>query len=190
MKIQGTIGQLVSPLCLSRSWSRASLLKHRENKDEVIGCKQHGFTKGKLCLTKLVVFYGGVTVPVDKGRETNIIYLNLCKAFDTVLHDIVVAKLKKNRFDRWTTCFVRNWVDGCTQRVVVNGSVSKWRLVASGIPQGSVLGPMLFNTFVGVMDSGIECNLRKFADDTKLSGAAHTLDRKDIIQRDLDRPER
>ena len=53
-----------------------------------------------------------------------------------------------------------------------------------------MLGPMLFNTFVGDMDSGIECTLRKFADDTKLSGAAHTLDRKDIIQRDLDRPER
>jgi len=56
-----------------------------------------------------------------------------------------------------------------TQRVQVNGSVSKWRLVMSCIPRGSVLGPVLLNTFVGNMDSGIECTLSKFAEDSKLS---------------------
>ena len=72
-----------------------ALLRHMENKDEVIGCKQHGFTKGKLCLTKLVVFYGGVTVPVDKGRAKDDIYVALCKAFNTLPCDILVAKLEK-----------------------------------------------------------------------------------------------
>uniref|UniRef100_A0A672V0N7 Uncharacterized protein n=1 Tax=Strigops habroptila TaxID=2489341 RepID=A0A672V0N7_STRHB len=73
---------------------------------------------------------------------------------------------------------------------MATGSMSNWRMVTSAVPQGPVLGPTLFNIFAGGTDSGIECALSKFANDTKLCGAVDMLEGRDVIQRDLDMLER
>ncbi|PKU40083.1 rna-directed dna polymerase from mobile element jockey- hypothetical protein [Limosa lapponica baueri] len=78
------------------------MLGHMENK-EVTGDSQHSLTNGRSCLTNLMAFYNGITALVNKGGATDVIYLDLCKAFDTVPHDMLVPKLEKHGFDRWTT---------------------------------------------------------------------------------------
>ncbi|XP_031451345.1 ubiquitin carboxyl-terminal hydrolase 35 [Phasianus colchicus] len=126
----------------------------------------------------------------DKRKAADVTYLDFCKAFDTVLRDIMVTKLEKNGSEGRTARWIRSWLDGPTQRVAVSCSKSMWRPVMSGVPQELVLGPSLFNIFVDNVGSGAECTLSKFADNTKPSGVADTLEERDALQRELDRLER
>ncbi|KAJ7415561.1 rna-directed dna polymerase from mobile element jockey-like [Willisornis vidua] len=131
-----------------------------------------------------------MTALFDKRRGNGVICLNLCKAFDTVQHDILVSKLQRHGFDGWTTWWIRNVLDDYTSKNCGEWLHVQAESVMSSIPQGLVLRKLGFNFSVGDGDSGVEGTLSKFADDIKVCGVVDTQERWNVIQRDLDRVER
>ena len=98
--------------CWEEYRSVISACRETMRKAKVIRNSQHGFTKGKSCLTSLIAFYGHITTWANGERAVDVIYLVFSKAFDTVSHDILIQNLRKCGTDEWTVRWVENWLTG------------------------------------------------------------------------------
>ena len=158
------------------------LVKHK-----LLNSSQHGFLKARSCLTNMLCFLEEITKWIDVASPVNIIYLDFQKAFDKVPHQRLLLKLKAHGIGDSITDWIEQWLTDRRQRVVVDGEVSNWKSVLSGVPQGSVLGPILFLIYINDLDDSITSNVLKFADDTKLFRKVNTDGDKQHLQNDLDR---
>lgn len=130
---------------------------------------QSGFQPGKSTVTQLVEVYHLFCKAVDQGKEIRVVFLDISKAFDRVWHKGLLYKLQQCGVSGVLYRWFADYLSDRQQRVVINGQTSSWKNVTAGVPQGSVLGPILFllyiNDVVGVVR---HCDIRLFADDTCL----------------------
>ena len=156
-------------------------------KHELLNSSQHGFLKARSCLTNMLCFLEEITKWIDEGSPVDIIYLDFQKAFDKLPHQRLLLKLKAHGIGDSITDWIEQWLTDRRQRVVVDGEVSNRKSVLSGVPQGSVLGPILFLIYIDDLDESITSNVLKLADDTKLFRKVNTDGDKQHLQNDLDR---
>jgi len=176
---------LTSQICkLFESLIRDSIVDHLES-NKLIGDSQHGFRRGRSCLTNLLTFLDTVTRLVDEGKNLDIIYLDFAKAFDKVPHQRLLIKLRDIGISGHLLSWISAWLSDRQQRVVIRGRHSSWKQVFSGVPQGSVLGPVLFLIFINDIDEGLFSHILKFADDTKIFNTVMSKADHDILQNDL-----
>ena len=147
---------------------------------------QHGFTKGKSCLTNLLTALNDWTSSLDNGFGTDVIYLDFQKAFDTVPHYRLIKKLDAYGIKSTLLLWIKDFLNGHLQQVVLNGLASRTFTVSSGVSQGLVLGPLLFLLYVNDIPEQIECNISMFADDTKIYTAVKDIADSQRLQADLD----
>ena len=120
-------------------------------KNKLINPSQHGFLKARSCLTNMLCFLEDVTKWLDEGSPVDIIYLDFKKAFDKVPHQRLLFKLKAHGIGNGMINWIEKWLIDRRQRVVVDGEVSNWKAVLSGVPQGLVLGPILFLIYISMI---------------------------------------
>ena len=141
------------------------LIKHK-----LINPSQHGFLKAISCLTNVLCFFEDITKWVDERSPVDVIYLDFQKAFDKVPHQRLILKFKSQGMRNSIINWIEQWLSltDWRQRVVVDGEVSSCKSVLRGVPQGSLIGPILFLVYIDDLEEGVTGNIFKFADDTKL----------------------
>ena len=129
---------------------------------------QYGFRSGRSVQDQLILTYDFITEQYDRGLVVDMILFDFKKAFDLVPHSVLLDKLQLLGFRRPLLSWIGDFLIGRMMRVVVSGTSSSPRLVQSGVPQGSVLGPILFNLFINHIVHGLQSRFYLFADDLKL----------------------
>ena len=143
---------------------------------------QHGFRKHRSCVTQLIEVMNTFTDLLDNNKDIDVLYLDFSKAFDTVPHKRLIQKLNSYGITGNLSKWIESFLSNRTQRVRVNSTYSNYTKVRSGIPQGSILGPLLFVIFINDLPEGLSSHCKIFADDTKLYGSPED---HDSIQEDL-----
>ena len=124
---------------------------------------------------------------MDEGSPVDVIYLDFKKAFDKVPHPRLILKLKSHGMGNSIINWIEQWLNDRRQGVVVDGEVSSWKPVLSGVPQGSVLGPILCLVYINDLEEGVTGQILKFADDTKLFRKVKEIGDKQKLQDDIDK---
>lgn len=180
ISLTSTVGKMLESVIADQ------IVQHLED-NSLLGNSQHGFRKKRSCLTNLLTFFHHMLSVYDHSGAIDILYLDFKKAFDKVPHKRLLSKVRALGVVDRAADWIEHWLSGRRQRVVVNGECSEWAPVSSGVPQGSVLGPLLFLIYINDLDTGIISKLSKFADDTKLGANAANPTAVAFLQDDLNR---
>lgn len=148
---------------------------------------QHGFRSCRSCETQLVNTVDHLAHSINYRNQTDLLILDFSKAFDKVAHKRLLLKLDYYGIRGLASAWIQSWLIGRTQQVVLEGHHSEKSIVNSGVPQGTVLGPLCFLLYINDMGNNISSNLKLFADDTLLYGLVHDANDAISLQQDLDR---
>jgi hypothetical protein len=148
---------------------------------------QHGFMKHRSCTTQLLKCYHSIGRILDEGGQIDVIYLDFSKAFDSVPHNYLLFKLETlYGISGVVLDWFRNYLSDRVQRVVIEGEESAWAHVTSGVPQGSILGPLLFLLFINDMPRAVVSSfIALFADDSKVYMSINSHQDCELLQKDL-----
>ena len=165
---------------------RKNLVHHLE-KNNILSNKQHGFRKGRSCLTHLLKHVDDIIQSLLNGNDHDVIYLDFAKAFDKVDHKILVHKLRQCGVQGKMLTWIEQFLTNRKQFVTINGFHSMLALVLNGVPQRSVLGPILFLIYINDLQNHLSGSTAgSFADDTRLSKEISSCEDVSVLQNDLD----
>ena len=141
--------------------------------NELISPNQSGFKPGDSCTNQLLAITHEIYKSFDESFEVRGVFLDISKAFDKVWHECLIFKLKQNGISGNLINLLCDFLKNRKQRVLLNGQVSGWPDVKAGVPQGSILGPLLFLIYTNDLSKGLSSNAKLFADDTSLFSVIH-----------------